>query len=98
MLRKLLITAFAVMATALGAESAAAQCTTIGAKACQSGYIYVCEACGSEKCWIATSTRCLRDEMPYIREQRVDVPERARIVVARRDLEILGRRREEPQQ
>lgn len=96
MLRTLLISAFALIAAVLGAESAAAQCTTIGAKACQSGYIYVCEACGSEKCWIATSTRCLRDEMPYIREQRVDVPARAPIVVSRRDLEILGRRREQP--
>lgn len=41
---------------------ASAQCVTIGAKLCQSGYIYVCEPCGSEKCWIATSTRCYRDE------------------------------------
>ena len=44
------------------ASTASAQCVTIGAKLCQSGYIYVCEPCGSEKCWIATSTQCYRDD------------------------------------
>lgn len=44
-------------------QNASAQCVTIGAKICQGGYWYVCQPCGSEKCWIMTGPRCLRDDL-----------------------------------
>lgn len=62
MQRKLSVLLAGLFFTLSFAGTASAQCVTIGAQICQSGYIYVCEPCGSEKCWIATSTRCYRDE------------------------------------
>jgi hypothetical protein len=62
MQRKLSVLLAGLFITLSFGSPASAQCVTIGAKLCQSGYIYVCEPCGSEKCWIATSTRCYRDE------------------------------------
>lgn len=62
MQRKLSVLLAGLFFTFSFGSPASAQCVTIGAKLCQSGYIYVCEPCGSEKCWIATSTRCYRDD------------------------------------
>jgi hypothetical protein len=62
-MQRLLLTAPVFVVFLLGSSPEAfAQCVTIGARICQGGHWYYCRACGSEKCWIASSERCLREE------------------------------------
>lgn len=35
---------------------------TLGHKQCKSGWLHVCERCGSETCWIFKGTKCVRDD------------------------------------
>ena len=70
MLRAIIISTLVATGVLGITADASAQCVTVGARICQGGYIYVCEPCGSEKCWIATSTRCLRDETPDLLDER----------------------------
>ena len=37
---------------------AGAQCNRIGEQICRDGFLYLCEACGSEKCLVQTGERC----------------------------------------
>ena len=39
-------------------SSAFAQCSRIGEQVCQGGYLYTCQACGSEKCLIYSGEQC----------------------------------------
>ena len=45
----------------LSALPAAAGCT-LGHKQCNSGWLHVCERCGSETCWIFKGTKCVKDD------------------------------------
>lgn len=56
MLRRLLLM-FALLAVVPG-SAAFAQCNRIGEQVCQGGFLYACEACGSEKCLIFTGEQC----------------------------------------
>jgi hypothetical protein len=42
----------------LPASGASAQCSRIGEQVCQGGYLYTCQACGSEKCLIFSGEQC----------------------------------------
>ena len=39
-------------------SSSWAQCNRIGEQICQGGFLYTCEACGSEKCLIPSGEQC----------------------------------------
>jgi hypothetical protein len=40
------------------AAPALAQCNRIGEQTCRDGFLYSCEACGSEKCLVPTGEQC----------------------------------------
>jgi hypothetical protein len=56
MLRRLVL-ALVVLVVAL-VPGAKAQCSRIGEQVCQGGFLYTCQACGSEKCLIFSSEPC----------------------------------------
>jgi hypothetical protein len=56
MLRRLLFAL--VMLAAMPISNAVAQCDRIGEEVCQGGFLYRCEACGSEKCLVITGEQC----------------------------------------
>jgi hypothetical protein len=56
MLRRLVLAlVLLVVAPVPGAK---AQCSRIGEQVCQGGFLYTCQACGSEKCLIFSSEPC----------------------------------------
>jgi Zn finger protein HypA/HybF involved in hydrogenase expression len=42
----------------LPVAEASAQCSRIGEQVCQGGFLYTCQACGSEKCLILSGEQC----------------------------------------
>jgi hypothetical protein len=56
MVRRLLFALAMLAATSV--SDAIAQCDRIGEQVCKGGFLYSCEACGSEKCLVMTGEQC----------------------------------------
>ena len=56
MLRRLVLVI--TLGCVLYPSSSHAQCARIGEQVCQNGYLYTCQACGSEKCLIYSGEQC----------------------------------------